>query len=94
MAKEEKVAKKVKRPTAQKRMIQNEKKKEVNKVLKSRLRTAVRCFETSLKNKEAENVKTHLGEVFSLMDRGVKKGIYKRNKAARTKSKFAAKAAD
>lgn len=93
MAADEKKAPKAKKPTALKRMIQDEKKREVNKILKSRVRTAVRSFETSLKNSEKEKMTTHLNEVFSLMDKGVKKGIYKKNKAARTKSRFAAKAA-
>lgn len=93
MAEAEKKAKKTKRPTALKRMIQNEKKKEVNKVLKSRVRTAIRSFETSLKEQDAAKVKADLSTVFSLMDKGVKKGIFKKNKAARTKSRFAAKTA-
>ncbi len=81
----EEKSKKVKRPTAQKRMLRNEKQQERNKMFKSRVRTAVRTLEENIKKGSKEGLEA----VYSLMDKAVKRGIYKRNKAARIKSRFA-----
>lgn len=84
---------KTKRPTAQKRMIQNEKARLRNKAFKSEVRTAVRSFEDALSKKDATAGKECLGKVYSLMDQGVQKGQYKLNKASRTKSRLTARLA-
>ncbi len=88
MAKEEE-KKKIKRPTALKRDLQNEKKRLRNKMARSQLKTATRKFEDSLKSGEKEEIQSHLNEVYSLMDKGVKKKILKKNKASRLKSRYA-----
>lgn len=90
---EEKKEVKVKRPTAQKRAIQSEKKRLTNKTYKSSVRTAVRKFEESLPKGDAALTKEHLNEVYSLMDKGVKRGVFKINKASRTKARLTARAA-
>jgi len=82
--KEEK--KKSKRPTAEKRLIQNQKQREVNRTFKSKVKTAIRQFEEN-------HEKDSLNLVFSLMDKAVKRGIYKKNKSSRTKSRLTAKVA-
>lgn len=92
MAKDKAPAKKVKRPTALKRDIQNEKRRLRNKSFKSQVRTAVRSFEDVVAKGEAEAIKLKLDAVYSLMDKGVKKGVFKLNKASRTKSRLAARA--
>ncbi len=84
----EETKKKVKRPTAEKRMIQNEKKRLANRMFKSRVRTAIRTFESTLKSGDKDTADKDLNLIYSLMDKGVKKGIYKKNKAANTKSRF------
>lgn len=86
MAKEEK--KKEKRPTAQKRDLRNEKMRLINKSFKSNVRTTMRTFEEALKGQDKTGIQTALNEIYSVMDRGVKKGIYKPNKAARLKSRI------
>jgi len=91
MAEEEK-KKKAKRPTAEKRRLQDEKKKLRNKVLKSRVRTAARVLEDAIKAKDSELTKSSLSSIHSLLDKGQKIGIYKRNKVCRLKSKFAMRA--
>lgn len=91
MAKEKEEVKKVKRPTALKRDIQNEKRRLRNKAVKSQIRTAVRNFEESLPKGESEAIKEKLNMVYSLMDKGVKKGVVTINKASRTKSRLAAR---
>ena len=95
MAKEEKgkEEKKVKRPTAQKRDIQNEKRRLRNRVFKSEVRTAIRSLDECLTKGDKALVKEKLKEVYSLMDKGVKRGVFKLNKASRTKSRLAAHAA-
>lgn len=93
MAKEEAKEKKVKRPTAQKRDIQNQKRRYRNSTFKSSVRTAIRKFEESLTKGDPSATKESLKEVYSLMDKGVKNGVFKINKAARTKSRLTAHAA-
>ena len=89
MAKKEETAAKVKRPTAQKRMIQSEKRALENRTFRSQVRTALRNFEEATKAKKGEAT-TILNQIYSLIDKGVKKGVYKQNTANRTKSRLAA----
>ncbi len=79
--------KKKKCPTALKRMKQNKKQNLQNRSFKSRVRTAIRTFEAALTAKDKVQIQTTLNSVYSLMDKGVKHGIYKKNKAARTKAR-------
>jgi len=85
--------KKVKRPTAEKRNIQSQKRRLQNRSFRSSVRTAVRQFEESVQKKEAEASQQSLNAVYSLLDKGVKTGVFKINTASRTKSRLAAKAA-
>jgi small subunit ribosomal protein S20 len=93
MAQEKKEEKKIKRPQAQKRDIQNEKRRLQNRSFKMSVRTAIRGFEESLPKKDEAVIREKLSEVYSLMDKGVKHGIYKINKASRTKARLTARAA-
>ena len=90
---EKEVKKKVKKTTALKRDTQNIKKRADNRVFKSRVRTAVRRFEEAVTKNEQATIIESLNVVYALMDKGVKKGLYKLNMASRTKSRLAAKAA-
>lgn len=92
MAKEAEKAKKTKRPTAQKRELQNKKSRMINKSFKSKVRTAIRKFDSVLPALDQTVIQTSLNEIYSLIDKGVKKGIYKNNTAARTKSRLTARA--
>ena len=89
--KKDEKAKKERKPTALKRDGQSEKRRLHQKQFRSSVKTAVRLLEVSIKNKE--NPQEKLNAVFSLMDKGVKTGIFKPNKADRTKSKWATKVA-
>ena len=85
---------KVKRPSALKRDMQNEKRCLRNRSYRAKVSTAIRGFEKALTQKESEDaIKSKLNVIFSLMDKGVKTGCYKLNKAARTKSRLASKLA-
>lgn len=88
-AKKDKKAVKVKRPTALKRDMQAEKANERNRAFKASVKTAVRKLETSLEGTNKAEQQTNLDQVFSLMDKGAKRGIYKENKASRLKSRLA-----
>lgn len=90
MAKEaDKQKKKV--PTAEKRMKQNVKRRTDNKAFKSSVRTAIRRFDDAHVKGETSGLQESLNVIFSLMDKGVKRGVYKKNKAARTKARYTAK---
>jgi small subunit ribosomal protein S20 len=93
MAKDKPEAKKERRPQAEKRAIQSEKRRLINKSFKSSVRSAVRKFEEDLSKGDAALTKQNLSEVYSLMDKGVKRGVYKINNASRTKARLTAKAA-
>ncbi|MGA8164377.1 MAG: 30S ribosomal protein S20 [Waddliaceae bacterium] len=92
MAKETEEKKRKKRPTAEKRDLQNKKRRFENKIFKSRVRTAIRKFEDELNKSEELGTQESLNSVYKLLDKGVKKGIFKLNKASRTKSRLTTKA--
>ena len=80
----EETKKKKKLPTAEKRIIQSDKRQELNHAFKSRIRTAVRTFEKATEQKASkETLSSHLNLVYKLLDKSVKNGIFKKNKAAR-----------
>jgi len=91
MAKETKETKKKKRPTAEKRMIQNKKRRLENKAFKTGVRTSIRRFEEALKGGDVAAAQESLNNVYGMMDQGVKRGIFKMNKAGRTKSRLTAR---
>lgn len=93
MAQETQEKKKEKRPSALKRDLQSEKRRLINRDFKSQVRTAVRNLEEDLPKKDATLNKKHLSAIYSLMDKGVKKGVYTANKANRTKARIAAQVA-
>lgn len=83
---------KEKRPTALKRDLQSEKRKLANRSFKAEVNTAVRAFKESVSKKDVNSAKEQFSAVCSLMDKGVKTGVFKLNKASRTKSRLAAEA--
>jgi len=81
--------KKQKRPSALKRVLQDNKKRLRNKSFRSSVQTAIRSLKSSISQKEStDELQKKLSNIYSLMDKGVKKGVYKSNKAARTKSRL------
>jgi len=93
MAKEADKNKKVKRPTPLKRDLQSEKRRLINKAFRSEARTTIRGLEEAIAKKDADQAKERLNAVFSIMDKGVKKGIFKVNTAGRTKARLTARTA-
>ena len=84
--------KKKKRPTAEKRVLQSEKKRLRNRACRGTINTGVRSFEDALKKGDKEEIKLQLSAVYSLMDKATKKGVFKQNKADRTKARLTARA--
>lgn len=76
-----------------KRIKTNEKRNEINKSYKSKIKTTLKKAELAIKN-SPENATVLVNEVCSLMDKAVTKGIYHINKTARQKSKIMTKLAN
>ena len=96
MAEEEKKKKepKVKKPSALKRNLQSEKKQLQNRSYRATVLTSIRGLDSSLEKKDSpEAIKAKLSALYQLMDKGVKKGVFKPGKAARTKSRLSARCA-
>ncbi len=60
----------------------------INVKRKSRLRHQIRTFRRLLEKKDLEGVKTALPKTFSVIDQAAKRGIIKKNTAARYKSRL------
>lgn len=68
-------AKKVKIPHAIKTHKQSLKRNAINRAFKSKVRTFINHFEAAIKsNSSAEILREKLNDVYSLMDKGVKRG--------------------
>ena len=91
MAADNKKNVKAKKPSALKRDNQSKARRTKNKAYASTVSSAIKSFEASLSQKDVAATKEKLSLVCSLMDKGVKKGIYPRNKANRTKSNLSQK---
>lgn len=90
MAKETAPKKKTKRPTPEKRNLQNEKRRSQNKVFRSSLRTSIKRFNEETTKDDKDLLKEKLSEAFSLLDKAAKRGIIKKNAASRKKARLAA----
>lgn len=87
----EKTEAKAKRPTSQKREIQNEKRRVENKAFRSRVRTSLKAFLEAVKSGNKQNQMSAYSEISSLVDKGVNKGVFKKNKAGRVKARLSAR---
>ena len=79
--------------SAQKRDKQSLKARLRNRSFKATVTTAIRGFEEAVAKGDKAVMKERLSALYSLMDKGVKTGRYKQNKAARTKSRLTVKIA-
>jgi small subunit ribosomal protein S20 len=86
--------KKVKRPSRLKRLMQSVNNRDRNRSFAAKTKTAMKKLESAVVSNA--NVSEQLNEVYSLLDKAVKKGMLKINKASRDKaraSRLAAKSA-
>lgn len=74
--------------SALKRVRQTERRTEVNRKQKSTLRHGIRAMRRAITSKDAKAAGELLPKTFSLIDRSAKRGIIKKNTAARYKSKL------
>jgi small subunit ribosomal protein S20 len=77
--------------SAKKRDKQSLKARLSNRSFKTTVSTAIRSFEEAISKGDQNLTKERLSDLFSLLDKGVKTGRFKLNKAARTKSRLTAK---
>jgi small subunit ribosomal protein S20 len=70
---------------------QNIKRREQNRQMRSKLRTALKAIRASLDAKDVEGAKSALGQTVSVVDKMATKGIIHRNTAGRYKSRLAAR---
>ena len=70
---------------------QNIKRREHNRELRSRLRSALKAIRASLDSKDLAGAKTALNATVSIVDKMATKGIIHRNTAGRYKSRLAAR---
>ncbi len=74
--------------SALKRVRQTERRTEVNRQSKSRLRHQIRAMRRAILAKDPAAAAALLPKTFSLIDRSAKVGVIKKNTAARYKSKL------
>ncbi|MCE5309997.1 MAG: 30S ribosomal protein S20 [Acidobacteriales bacterium] len=74
--------------SAMKRARQEERRTDVNRMRKSRLRHQMRAFRRLLEQKDAKGAENEIPKTFSMIDRAAKWGIIKKNTAARYKSRL------
>jgi small subunit ribosomal protein S20 len=70
---------------------QNIARREQNRQMRSRLRTALKAIRASLDAKDVDAAKTALSQTVSLVDRMASKGIIHKNTAGRYKSRLTAR---
>jgi small subunit ribosomal protein S20 len=74
--------------SAEKRVRQNEKRRDVNRNNRGRLRTSIRKLRAALTTGDANVVQELLPATISTIDKAVQKGVLHRNAAARYKSRL------
>ncbi|MDQ3747197.1 MAG: 30S ribosomal protein S20 [Acidobacteriota bacterium] len=74
--------------SAEKRTRQNEKRREVNRGNRGRLRTGIKKLRAALESGDAGSARELLPQTVSLIDKAVQKGVLHRNAAARYKSRL------
>lgn len=70
---------------------QNIRRREHNRQMRSRLRTALKAIRASLDAKDLDAARSALNQTVSIVDRMATKGIIHRNTAARYKSRIASR---
>jgi small subunit ribosomal protein S20 len=76
--------------SAEKRVRQNEKRRNVNRSNRSKLRTQIKKLRSALGTGDGQQSQDLLNPTVSLIDKAVNKGVLHRNTAARYKSRLTA----
>ncbi|HEY0379666.1 MAG TPA: 30S ribosomal protein S20 [Pyrinomonadaceae bacterium] len=77
--------------SAEKRMRQNEKRRDINRSNKGRLRTSIKKLRAALAGGDAGAISEVLPQTISTIDKAVQKGVLHRNAAARHKARLTAR---
>jgi small subunit ribosomal protein S20 len=77
--------------SAEKRVRQNEKRREMNRSNRGRLRTSIRKLRAAMTTGDAGALQELLPATISTIDKAVQKGVLHRNAAARYKSRLTAR---
>ena len=78
--------------SAEKRVRQNERRRDINRSSRARVRTSVKKLRGALADGDAQDIKAALPMTMSEIDKAVQKGVLHRNAAARHKSRLTARA--
>lgn len=74
--------------SAEKRVRQNEKRRDINRGNRGRLRTGIKKLRAALESGDTGSAQALLPATVSLIDKAVQKGVLHRNAAARHKSRL------
>ena len=74
--------------SAEKRVRQNEKRREINRTNRGRLRTSIKKLRAALTTGDNKTTQELLPETISTIDKAVQKGVLHRNAAARYKARL------
>lgn len=74
--------------SAEKRILQNEKRRERNRYFRSRMRTAIKQLRTAVDGGDADQAKELLPQTLRVIDETAQKGVVHRNTASRQKSRL------
>ena len=74
--------------SAEKRVRQNEKRRDINRGNRGRLRTGIKKLRAAMESGDAGSAQEILPQTVSLIDKAVQKGVLHRNAAARYKSRL------
>jgi small subunit ribosomal protein S20 len=77
--------------SAEKRMRQNERRRNINRSNRTRLRTSMKQLRAALGGKDPKEATALLPTTVSEIDKAVQKGVLHRNAAARQKSRLTAR---
>jgi small subunit ribosomal protein S20 len=78
--------------SAEKRMRQSEKRRQINRGHRTKVRTYIKKLRSSLDSGEKQEIDQALPEVISIIDKSVQKGVLHANAAARYKSRLTVRA--
>jgi small subunit ribosomal protein S20 len=77
--------------SAEKRMRQNERRRQINRSNRTRMRSQIKKLRAALTGGDAAALQQVLSETVSILDKSVQKGVLHRNAAARYKARLTAR---
>ena len=77
--------------SAKKRILQNQKRTDINKYRRSRIRSGIKSLNSSLAKKQKDDSRKSFLQIESLLSKAVSKGVYKKNTASRIISRLSKK---